>query len=86
VVLSNEDGTLDRSQVVSAAGTENVGGVSEITIKRRVKETEDNYYSYYYLNGRSVNLSDVQDLLARRRRHARGVQRRDAGRRPRSST
>jgi len=52
VVLSNEDGTLDRSQVVSAAGTENVGDVSEITIKRRVKETEDNYYSYYYLNGR----------------------------------
>ena len=64
VVLSNEDGTLDRSQVVSAAGTENVGDVSEITIKRRVKETEENYYSYYYLNGRSVNLSDVQDLLA----------------------
>ena len=64
VVLSNEDGALDRSQVVSAAGTENVGDVSEITIKRRVKETEDNYYSYYYLNGRSVNLSDVQDLLA----------------------
>ncbi|WP_418284202.1 chromosome segregation protein SMC [Halorubrum sp. DTA46] len=64
VVLSNADGTLDRSQVVSAAGTENVGDVSEITIKRRVKETEDNYYSYYYLNGRSVNLSDVQDLLA----------------------
>ena len=64
VVLSNEDGTLDRSQVVSAAGSENVGDVSEITIKRRVKETEENYYSYYYLNGRSVNLSDVQDLLA----------------------
>ncbi|GAA0522157.1 condensin subunit Smc [Halorubrum aquaticum] len=64
VVLSNEDGTLDRSQVVSAAGSENVGDVSEITIKRRVKETEDNYYSYYYLNGRSVNLSDVRDLLA----------------------
>ena len=64
VVLSNEDGTLDRSQVVSAAGSENVGDVSEITIKRRVKETEDNYYSYYYLNGRSVNLSDIRDLLA----------------------
>ena len=64
VVLSNEDGTLDRSQVVSAAGSENVGDVSEITIKRRVKETEENYYSYYYLNGRSVNLSDIQDLLA----------------------
>ena len=64
VVLSNEDGTLDRSQVVSAAGSENVGDVSEITIKRRVKETEDNYSSYYYLNGRSVNLSDIRDLLA----------------------
>ena len=64
VVLSNEDGTLDRGQVVAAAGSENVGDVSEITIKRRVKRTEENYYSYYYLNGRSVNLSDIQDLLA----------------------
>jgi chromosome segregation protein len=64
VVLANEDGRLDRSQVVSAAGSENVGSVDEIRIKRRVKETEDNYYSYYYLNGRSTNLSDIQDLLA----------------------
>ena len=64
VVLSNADGTLDRSQVVSAAGSEDVGDVSEITVKRRVKETEENYYSYYYLNGRSVNLSDIRDLLA----------------------
>ena len=50
--------------MVNAAGTDNVGDVDEITIKRRVKETEDNYYSYYYLNERSVNLSDIQDLLA----------------------
>ncbi|WP_423751173.1 chromosome segregation protein SMC [Salinirarus marinus] len=64
VVLDNEDGTLSRSQVVNAAGTEDVGDVDEITVKRRVKETEDNYYSYYYLNGRSVNLSDIRDLLA----------------------
>ncbi|EJN60725.1 chromosome segregation protein SMC [Halogranum rubrum] len=64
VVLDNSDGKLDRSQVVNAAGTDNVGDVDEITIKRRVKETEDNYYSYYYLNERSVNLSDIQDLLA----------------------
>jgi chromosome segregation protein len=64
VVLDNEDRTLDRSQVVNAAGTDDVGDVDEITVKRRVKETEDNYYSYYYLNGRSVNLSDIQDLLA----------------------
>ena len=64
VVLDNGDGTVDRAQVVNAAGSDNVGDVDEITIKRRVKQTDDNYYSYYYLNGRSVNLSDIQDLLA----------------------
>lgn len=64
VVLDNTDGTIPRSQVVSAAGTESVGEVDEISVKRRIKQTEENYYSYYYLNGRSVNLSDIQDLLA----------------------
>ncbi|MFD1597860.1 chromosome segregation protein SMC [Halobellus rarus] len=64
VVLDNGDGTLDRAQVVNAAGSDNVGDVDEIRVKRRVKETEDNYYSYYYLNGRACNLSDIQDLLA----------------------
>ncbi|MDS0293626.1 chromosome segregation protein SMC [Halogeometricum luteum] len=64
VVLDNGDGKLDRSQVVNAAGSDDVGDVSEIRVKRRVKETDDNYYSYYYLNGRSCNLSDIQDLLA----------------------
>jgi len=64
VILDNRDGTLSREQVVSAAGTDRVGDVDEITIKRRVKQTEDNYYSYYYLNERSVNLGDIQDLLA----------------------
>jgi chromosome segregation protein len=64
VVLDNTERTLARAAVESAAGTEDVGDIDEITIKRRVKQTEDNYYSYYYLNGRSVNLSDIQDLLA----------------------
>ncbi|ESS07641.1 MAG: condensin subunit Smc [uncultured archaeon A07HB70] len=64
VVLDNADRRLDRSQVVNAAGTDDVGDVDEIAVRRRVKETEENYYSYYYLNGRSVNLSDVRDLLA----------------------
>ncbi|SDQ39331.1 chromosome segregation protein SMC [Natronobacterium texcoconense] len=64
VVLDNSDGTLTRSQVVNAAGSEDVGDVDEIRIRRRVKETDDNYYSYYYLNDRSVNLSDIQELLA----------------------
>jgi chromosome segregation protein len=64
VILDNTDGTLDRTQVVNAAGTDDVGDIDEVSIKRRVKETEDNYYSYYYINGRSVNLGDIQDLLA----------------------
>ncbi|MFB6183823.1 MAG: chromosome segregation protein SMC [Haloarculaceae archaeon] len=64
VILDNADGTLSRSQVVNAAGTEKIGDVDEVAIKRRVKETDDNYYSYYYINGRSVNLGDIQDLLA----------------------
>jgi chromosome segregation protein len=64
VVLDNENRTLSREQIVSAAGSEKVGDIDEVTIKRRVKETDENYYSYYYLNGRSVNLSDIQDLLA----------------------
>jgi len=65
VVLDNTDRTLSRDAVVSAAGSEEVGDVDEITVRRRVKQTdEDTYYSYYYLNDRSVNLSDIQDLLA----------------------
>ena len=64
VVLANDDGKLTRAQVENAAGSEDVGDVDEIAVKRRVKRTEDNYYSYYYLNGRAVNLSDIQDLLA----------------------
>ncbi|WP_332898265.1 chromosome segregation protein SMC [Haladaptatus sp. CMSO5] len=64
VVLDNSERTLSRQQVVSAAGTENIGEVDDISIRRRVKETPENYYSYYYLNGRSVNLSDIQGLLA----------------------
>ena len=64
VILDNADRTVSHSEVVTAAGTENVGDVDEISIKRRVKETEENYYSYYYINGRAVNLADIRDLLA----------------------
>ena len=65
VILGNKDGTLTRQQVVSAAGSEKIGDTEEISVRRRVKQTdEETYYSYYYLNGRSVNLSDIQDLLA----------------------
>ncbi|PSP72408.1 chromosome segregation protein SMC [Halobacteriales archaeon QS_3_64_16] len=63
VVLDNENRTLAASEIAAAMGVEEVEEVGKITIKRRVKETDSNYYSYYYLNGRSVNLSAIQDLL-----------------------
>ncbi len=64
VVLDNTDRTVTRSQLVNAVGSEDINTVDTIRVKRRVKQTEDNYYSYYYLNGRSVNLSDIQDMLS----------------------
>ena len=65
VILDNGDRTLTANEIAAAMDTDTDGvkDVGEIHIKRRVKETEANYYSYYYLNGRSVNLSDIQDLL-----------------------
>jgi chromosome segregation protein len=64
VIMDNAERTVSRSEVATAMGTDDVGDVDEITIKRRVKETEENYYSYYYINGRSVNLGDIRELLA----------------------
>lgn len=36
----------------------------EIVITRKIKMTEKGYYSYYYINGKSANLSDVHRLLS----------------------
>ena len=35
------------------------------TIRRKVKETDRGYYSYYYINGRSVSYSDIEMLVER---------------------
>ncbi|MFW5900518.1 MAG: chromosome segregation protein SMC, partial [Halodesulfurarchaeum sp.] len=64
VTLANEDREITSSQIATAIGAEDVDEVDQIRVKRRIKQTEDNYYSYYYLNGHSVNLSDIQDLLS----------------------
>ncbi len=64
VTLSNEDRRVTRSQIAAAVGSEDIEEIDQIRVKRRIKQTEDNYYSYYYLNGRSVNLSDIKDLLS----------------------
>ncbi|MFW6458652.1 MAG: chromosome segregation protein SMC [Halodesulfurarchaeum sp.] len=63
VTLDNSDRAVTASQIAAALGTDEVAEVDQLRVKRRIKQTEDNYYSYYYLNGRSVNLSTIQDLL-----------------------
>ncbi|RLG22974.1 chromosome segregation protein SMC [Methanosarcinales archaeon] len=37
----------------------------EIEIERKVRRTESGYYSYFYFNGRSVNLSDIHAQLSK---------------------
>ena len=64
VTLANPEHEIEPAQLASAIGTESVDEVDQIRVKRRIKQTEDNYYSYYYLNGHSVNLTDIKDLLA----------------------
>ena len=64
VTLANPEHRIEPAQLASAIGTDSVAEVDQIRVKRRIKQTEDNYYSYYYLNGHSVNLTDIKDLLA----------------------
>ncbi|MDY6958188.1 MAG: chromosome segregation protein SMC [Halobacteriota archaeon] len=37
----------------------------EVIVTRRIKRTENGYYSYFYLNGKSCNLSDVHRELGK---------------------
>ncbi|OKY79015.1 MAG: ATPase involved in DNA repair SbcC [Candidatus Methanohalarchaeum thermophilum] len=37
----------------------------EVTFTRKVKETKSGHYSYFYLNGDSVNLGDIQDVISK---------------------
>ncbi|MDY6765158.1 MAG: AAA family ATPase, partial [Halobacteria archaeon] len=62
VILDNSDRAVTEEEIRAAC--DEVGDPDEITIKRRIKRTSKNYYSYYYINGRSVNLSDIRDLLS----------------------
>ncbi len=39
----------------------------EITISRKIRETNNGYYSYFYFNGKAVSLSDVHNYLAKAR-------------------
>jgi|Deesub1362B_J571_1020462.scaffolds.fasta_scaffold01030_4 chromosome segregation protein len=36
----------------------------EVIISRKIRMTEKGYYSYYYINGKSANLTDVHRLLS----------------------
>jgi len=37
--------------------------LENLTIKRRIKKTDKGYYSYYYINGKSVNYHEVERIL-----------------------
>jgi chromosome segregation protein len=39
----------------------------EVTITRKIRETDSGYYSYFYFNGKAVSLSDVHNYLAKAR-------------------
>ena len=39
----------------------------EISITRKIRETDSGYYSYFYFNGKAVSLSDVHNHLAKAR-------------------
>ncbi len=39
----------------------------EISITRKIRETESGYYSYFYFNGKAVSLTDVHNYLAKAR-------------------
>lgn len=37
----------------------------EVKVTRKVRRTEKGYYSYYYLNGKSINLSEIHKFLSK---------------------
>jgi len=39
----------------------------EISITRKIRETDSGYYSYFYFNGKAVSLTDVHNYLAKAR-------------------
>ncbi|NPE31743.1 AAA family ATPase, partial [Methanococcoides sp. SA1] len=39
----------------------------EVTISRKIRETENGYYSYFYFNGKAVSLTEVHNYLSKAR-------------------
>lgn len=50
IIFDNQDGTVTSDP--------------EVAITRKIRMTEKGYYSYYYINGKSSNLSDIRRLLS----------------------
>ncbi len=50
IVFDNSDGRIDINE-------------EEVRVTRKIRVTEKGYYSYYYLNGKPVNLSEIQRML-----------------------
>lgn len=41
--------------------------VDEVSITRKIRETDTGYYSYFYFNGKAVSLTDIHNYLAKAR-------------------
>ena len=64
VVLNNEAETLSSEEINSAIGKE-LADPTRISIRRRIKQTANNSYSYYYVDDNAVKLRDIRELMAR---------------------
>ncbi|MFP4590478.1 MAG: chromosome segregation protein SMC [Halobacteriales archaeon] len=64
VVLNNEEEALAAEDIAAATG-EPVTDPTRIRIRRRIRQTSNNSYSYYYIDDHKVNLGDIRELMAK---------------------
>lgn len=62
VIVNNEDGVLSADQLTAAIG-DTVLDPDRFEIKRRIRQTPNNSYSYYYIDDKKVNLGDIRELM-----------------------
>ena len=63
VIVNNEDRVLSADQIAAAVGEELLDP-DRFEIKRRIRQTPNNSYSYYYIDNKKVNLGDIRELMA----------------------
>jgi chromosome segregation protein len=70
LIFNNDNGRKEFAQVtVRFDNTDREMPVdsNEVTITRKVRQTDSGYYSYYYFNEKAVSLGDIHNYLAKAR-------------------